>query len=1206
MSSVIDYAISESTLPDIVYIEDGNPSGTFEQAVEAVSEVAANNDSVPEYIKSLYEEVYPKLYNPQNELFPLYYLMFRRKHIKQNMKPNEGDNIFQIRVDQSRYELFDGISKHFKIFRFKESGENFDQVYSWDKIDDFEKTYIKKLKDFLSEQKTLVKPREELDKVVSTLDITAPYIIKAFLTYEYKTANLDIQELFNKAVVSQTIPFLTCSPFYKVYEGSKIYSEWDISNPSSIIGYVKVKEEERLTSYSQFEITETQIRIESFDNINIKQACKKTLDLIRDVFPLQIKMEYNEDEKHDEENTEKVINQELYVECYFPNIDYHQGLFKQFITCNPIIRHFYYLDESSFISRKKTYLLMNYYRNPQEKDEEPVTMYISNKFIESQSSVPYLNLEPNRCHTRLYIKRCTTESLSYILEDISRCMYMFLFPQGSRPSIQDSLYTELSEIFPKQTIDDSAERECKVVGKRVSKKSEFEEIWGPVLNRSIRPVQYPQIIDKIDQATHFLVNPDDTDNPLLYKDQIVDGKQHVLVFPPLLYANKIPQRFYTCNPDHEFGYIGLREVDKIQGYPEYIPYCYKESQYDKKISNLSSYLKGESKSSAISSYEIETGKILMHEQYGTLLGDVEQFISLARPSYRLSRYGTLDFEKESTPSFGIPREYSGLSILYLLEYYINDIEPSDLDIEKVKRSLIDKINTYNVYLTEAFRYTKKEMTDIVESNRFIDPRLFYHILKDMYSCELFMFTKDEKQSKSPFYLTCSYFYNDYADFRYEVDKFLMIAINKGSEFDSYNHPICEYVLERKLDEKDPSKSKFNTEHPLYKIFNTAINELYGRKSLYHSFTKEPIAQSLNSHGKVSWLHFKEGERLVSLRLHVPIHSIEVDIIDEKSFTTPLETVTEFLRDLQSKQDNLLIAENRKNGNIVGIYLKVTKGKKEYRYYIPIDKDGEDESFYMYRFYEKISRILLEYTYYLFSIFMKKNELLPPDIEYEHFKIFSNTSFIVDPSVKYKLLSREWQLLDNPMIDVTKVEEDTRYKIVVQTESTRVKLMYMLRQKLFMNPDQLMEYSETKYMSNYYVNITDFTPQINTIVFENAQNLEKYQQRIDKTLDEGEFEVNPNATKPYMLYKLIPELSHHTFVMQPALSLEHAIYTCDAWNKLGVNKTGLSIKHPCTQFLWKSAYDYTVFKQEGGERHLVAVFYNGEKVIYQSILPYKVI
>lgn len=1205
LEAVNNYAINPdtgtpSTLPELVYIDDEQkiPSGTLEYFI--VSEAA---EDTQDYLEILLQSVYPNLYfnqmeeiSPVDEVrkFPMYYLMFRRRKFS-----SESYSSFDVKT-QAWNDILENLRQFINAnkseFGMRNDLESMDK-YDKTSIDSFERDYTKRVEQFKKQYEKKLAPREEFDKLPNNAVFTEPQTIKAFISYAYRSP-MDIKELFNAAQVTREIPFLTCAPFFKIYNGAKIFPIWNVSEEDSLTGYVRVEEDADLPeSYSQFQLTESIIRIESYSRNQIESSGTRVLQAIRSMFPmLQIEMEDKDDEK-----VEKIVEEELYVETFFVDMDLNLTLFKHFVCTNTIMKNFYFIDESVYLVKKKNYILLNYFVEP----DKPISLFIGNRYLEKQEMVESINLDANRCHTRLYVRRCNRNNLFQIISDMSRCLLLF---QTQR----ERLTSEFLGLFSDEVVNKPYRDECPRRGQADSeKKDEFALLWKDAVKRSSHK---PTIVNQV-QPNQYLINPQDTEDPSVYAEQGQDNteqKQEVLYYPSKKDSDKLPQRFYTCNLK-EFQYIGLTENKETKAVAlEFIPNCFKVSQSpaNKPTSKLSAYLSGEKKESSSTAYVIKTGKQLLRKQVGEMLELVDKWTAFFYPSHRLFRFGLVDYENKSTPKFGVDSKYRSSSVLYLLEYYLRGNFPSQVDIKAIRKRLVDRVRTQTIYTAETFRYSRQELEDILVNNHFIDPRLFYHILKDEYQCELFMFTKDEKKSKTPFYLTCSYFHNDYVEVETApVNKFIMIAINKGGEFDQDDFPICEIVADKKatseLSNIDVTVDKYNypVTHPYYKEFNKTITDLYGKRMLFHPFTAQPVAQSLNTFGKVAWLHFKSpSQRTISMRLYVPIHSLELPIWEGQSYQSEEKAVEQFL---ESEPGVYVSSRMDARGKVMGMFVKKEMGKVEYRYYIPYGEKPQ-YLFQTYQDYEKISRMVMEYTYYLFSIFLREKGVVAADDMYPLYKEFSDNHFRIEP-VSYRMMERRWTLNGNPMLQPTP-ELEPPYQIVVPNDQVKVKLMYLLRQKFFTNPEGLLNYHQLTYMPNYYTSIADFDSQPKTILFEKEENLEQYQRRMNQEIEPGVFELQMEATKPYMFYRLIPELGHHTFLIQPARSLPHAVFICDHWNKKGVNAgdQDYELEAPSTKFVWTSEYEYSIYTEKGGEQRFVIVVNNGTSITYQSMLPYKVI
>jgi hypothetical protein len=131
--------------------------------------------------------------------------------------------------------------------------------------------------------------------------------------------------------------------------------------------------------------------------------------------------------------------------------------------------------------------------------------------------------------------------------------------------------------------------------------------------------------------------------------------------------------------------------------------------------------------------------------------EVDLAFRFVLPEHTMWRYGMFNFIDPKDKEF-IPREMHHASILYILAQ-ATGIQP---DIEKLKKEMETVIDTKEMYHTETYEYTASELKSILRENRYIDPRLFYSILREVFQVEIILFNKAIAKNKHPFELCLPY------------------------------------------------------------------------------------------------------------------------------------------------------------------------------------------------------------------------------------------------------------------------------------------------------------------------------------------------------------------------------------------------------------------------------------------------------------------
>lgn len=987
-------------------------------------------------------------------------------------------------------------------------------MLSDDAIGEYEESYGKRVKEFVEGQKEVGSVRKAME-LIPVPESTEPVVRRLFVTYESGDPT-DALELFNRADVSPRLPFLAAPPFYKI-ERSAPFSPPPIPEAEGrVMGYVR----QDSGMYAMVALGPNEVVVESPDHNEGLESARapqeEILSAVRSAFGMELR-------------DPKQVKEDLRLEYFFPGQDVHPILFKHFLFTDPVIRTFFFLDERVMVSRKKTYVYLHYYPTP---ESDPINLMVSNA----------------ECGVRVYMSRCARPDVRAAMADVGRLLVAF---RDKRSAIERELIPSPSvqDIISKKELDEEYEKQKKEC--QVRKELTARDVWK---TGSARSVGFPpRVLRTADPATHRLLNPEDAPDPDRWAGGA--GEKEVLLFPKKG-DTRFEQYYYTCPPEiqehADRTHIGLQQVGDTQ-----FPNCYKAKQ-----NSVAAYRSGEEAKSSKVDYILTTGKVLrVKGQIGSMLPDLERWMALTDPDRILYRYAYAE------PSI------DPASVLGLLNHALSIKE----DVQASRNRLAEAVS--GDLLTEAVPYSVEALRRMArDPAQWLDPRVYYHALRRAYETEIVLFTKDENRSKSPFRITCPYYHYVYDEIptrRYE--RAVMVCVNTGGDRDTLPHPVCELVVAVPFDTKPPSakqvgshRSDLPTADPLYERFDEMVREWYGRTVRSHPFGA-PTAQTLDTFGKVSWLHFGD----VSIHLTIPIHSINAPVRRSGTFGCSPAEANAWLAGRR--------VEERRAGDVV---LGLVGDVEGHSFFLPFRR--EEKLMDTYKKYEKVSRIMLEYVFYLFSQYLAEGR----DTEYETFVTFSREKFEIDPAVTYEVLPRKFSM-------------DHSYlrggRLRVASELVRAKLMYALRQECGLNPEAVREYHKRVDMMNYYVYLSDFEERPNAIVLEGEGSMRKYyEKRGDRGLPEGKKEIQPGAVEPYILYFSVPEVGVSRWLVQPVDSAERGVAVCEEWRRSGVNRIKEPARGEYTLMQWESE---TAYRLSGSGERYVSWIHTPKGDVYQAMLPY---
>jgi hypothetical protein len=323
-----------------------------------------------------------------------------------------------------------------------------------------------------------------------------------------------------------------------------------------------------------------------------------------------------------------------------------------------------------------------------------------------------------------------------------------------------------------------------------------------------------------------------------------------------------PKYILTC-PTRKAAYLGLQEIPVTDGEGKgvkyrYLPCCHKGDQ--KKA--WDNYMKGIplQKSSAASSHQLVTDKLLKPRQFGILSPSVTAFLRQYNPDYNFSRVGVI-----RSPNSFIHALLQSLDPRYLT-LKEEDKEPYAM---KIRNEVIKQHNT-EVMRQEFYDFTNEEIeaqfqlkkhNDLPEE--FLDPLYTYRIFEEFYDCHIYLFSLSEKTRRAGYI-------NDQASFllipRFKHfhsviqndrkrERTVLIVRYWGSDANNLPYPQCEPIVHKRT-ERDIIPYFNNRMHklifPAFQFICRTItwsadetNTLTMRKDIYFSFNYRRIFKQYN-------------------------------------------------------------------------------------------------------------------------------------------------------------------------------------------------------------------------------------------------------------------------------------------------------------------------------------------------------------------------
>lgn len=390
---------------------------------------------------------------------------------------------------------------------------------------------------------------------------------------------------------------------------------------------------------------------------------------------------------------------------------------------------------------------------------------------------------------------------------------------------------------------------------------------------------------------------------------------------------------------------------------------------------------------------------------------------------------------------------------------------------------------------EMYDYTEDEIRETIrDPDIYFDPRLLTNLIEKYFHCKIVLFSRvipgpqeHNYQSSTNTILTLPRHVQAYYKTRENVPVILIYErLGRGSEQKEY--PRCELITYW-LNNREAT-----TLHDADSVMSRAMQILYERvresynlnclipqtilplgelKELGFKFTH----QEIDSYGKCRALMFdykgETGSLLVS-----PIQPLLLPRF--QGVVTPrlsLGAVREILTMLKVDPDRETIVGgdvNAYSGRIGNVRFSLPfKPRAKAAKGLPAEKDliGRDQAGSKLRTYtedKRLARYMVEYARWLYSHFLSKTDKMD---SVESLKTFIGKQIRVDDKYEYGHVTKTFSMTSGMSKDGV---------LYVKSDETQKRLIYTLQLYALHHPEELKQYKSRTSISNYYLNVGDFT------------------------------------------------------------------------------------------------------------------------------------
>uniref|UniRef100_A0A6C0I4T8 Thioredoxin domain-containing protein n=1 Tax=viral metagenome TaxID=1070528 RepID=A0A6C0I4T8_9ZZZZ len=775
-----------------------------------------------------------------------------------------------------------------------------------------------------------------------------------------------------------------------------------------------------------------------------------------------------------------VVEKQIQSEFYIPNQLTDFSILKDMIFNDPMFKRYIQLDERLSIHKYKKNMYCYFISDNDEQKTKYIAFSITQKKVEKTDTkiiAKDQGLSIGTFYLNVKIIRCTNMEETRRFKNIF-CKYIDYYNKN-----KDKVINDYAKILNDPNIINKLleeEKQYKEPRRAIRQKQLLKDIdpklFFPGYARICEQKYAPKILNDNEIETFYGDNATE-DN--------IDKRKHIMLYPKTPEEGK--QYYYSClNNKHNHLYPGLQRnyLDNFDKYP-IVPCCFVSDQSKKTESPFDLYygdrnmnydqikdffLEKDEQDSA--THIITTQKFIPPGRFGVLPKDIISYLHSIDPSNKYYRKGSL----RSIDSvidvllYARKRDYDSLSVSEKNDY-----------IKKIKKQMIDLLLDNNIiFLQESYN---TNMLQIIKDNNYLDPHVFYPLLQHIFKCNIILFTRNQQYPDGV--LSCPFYDKEYLKFIPDNQlKYVLIYEHMGAETDNAKYPQCEVIF----------KHHNNIIHPTFTFgsfiekINNNLSQIYPIRLFTHInsvFSKyNVISYGINEAGKTIYLTLKRKDKLIYMltdplpNMNCDVNQTVITLSKYNNFNDP-KTAFEF-----GKDENINLTSFVKNGIFYGFQGNVN----DFKFYIPVQpkettgnvpdniidfpiiesKNNQIaiSKLDVFNEYKIVSRLLVEYFYYLFSV--DYNIYKPNNIDNQYIQNFINRNVKLQSQIDYEPL-----LLNGQIFNISIFKKDDKYELPVPNTNVLNKLVYNLKLKLDREHNKLFNYHNLEYVPSSYSEVDDF-------------------------------------------------------------------------------------------------------------------------------------
>lgn len=1038
-----------NTIPELLYFPNGVPDN-----IENISDTNIKIIDLKPIIEnaSNLNEIYNYTKNSQNmltkmDLYKLieYYIVFNKN--VQDIFSIDDTSFISLIIDDKIRSILDQI-KELQI-------EGFESITNEKLVNIF--TTMKSSK--TNFQKNIQKTKDKSDNIILEFENFKNIEGVRYTNFEDEILKFELQfkiknissllEIFNLIKLNVNVPFAATHDFYKIYKEFVPPIEWknlfdktksfnkqykNIDRNDTIIFQILVQSKKKEEIYSEALLRFKDDIIYVTLQYNIKNISPEMLDdnKYRNIFINKFlsifDMEYDS-------NSMIVITKEVRGRFYIPSQSMNKYVLMDLILNDYLFTSLMGIKEKKISKKDSLYI---YFESPSTGSvKATITPQLS---IDENFNIEHEELFPINS-SYINVKISSAENLEKIIK------FQNIFSKLL------SLYNQKSDDIIEYYNDFNITLEPQIVPQEENE--ELDDLDDEIKLFKVDPYVFQTGYNTYCQKGHKPTNISEEEAMI----ETEKGRD-VLLFPKEKTGKSFP-KYYVCNHE-KYPYPGIRPnpLPNNDLFP-YIPCCYRVKQTNKPKYREYYFEEEIEESENIGQNVFLTRKILRDTDYGVLPDNINKLFTI------IDKNGSF-FRR------GVNRDYSSF-----LSCVLTALDISYTNINNVRKQLA-KPELAAACKQELYDYNINDIIDKIKNPEvYLDPKLFLHLLETEYKCNIFIFNdKNEGELILPKHIQGYYKTKN-------KNKTILIYEHMGSKEDKALYPQCEFIfLHPDQTSKDVINSFGYNSHISNKIFEVFNNLNYSyiltKKIPFSDFNWPwekniiPISQTIDSYGKTRSINIKYENDYVSI-LTTPIQPLKL-VNNYKKYKTNIITALKVIKCLKITNYKQVLNKNNYIKEIVGklgnINIKIILDEKtpkieriDVEDVIDIDNTFDISIIDIYNKHKKIARYTIEYLFWMFSNYMKNENLDYKNITGENYKKFKDQYILLNTEFIYENVPKMFSLENSGLI--------YNKKLVIKSEESLKRLFYILRLMLIRNSKKILSFYQNKNIKNYYIDITDF-------------------------------------------------------------------------------------------------------------------------------------